>query len=510
MQMVSRVVEDLGPTLVVGAAGGLEREVRAVVVTDPAHPVALTPDTLVVGVGHAAEDWADLLAVAQNAGAAGLLVKGHAVPEVGRDLPGVVVVDPAADWGHVIALTRMSLNTVPTLGDGETEGLFAVADAVAGLCGGPVVIHDAAWQLIAYSGGDEPDDARTATLLGRRVPQEPFARLRQAGLIDRLARGEIVHVADGEIEGLGARYAAGVLVGGQLFGSIWVMPTVGLPDEEARAGLKRGVEVAALALLRHASFSATLVPEHDPDFAALLGGMHTERLVAERLGAGVESGFVLAALRPLTEDPIERAATARRLVGLSRSYCEAYRVVALTAPIHDTAYLLFPCAQPDDRARVIRVLTELHGRLARSAPHRAMVSSTYPELAKTAAVRTVVEELLDLAERRGWTGLTDSETVQASWRLAQFRDVALAHPALLEGPAMRLVEHDRQHGSGLVETLRAYFDAVGDVKEAAQSLQLHANTVRYRLRRVEEVSGLHLDHPDERLLAELQVRLLVE
>ena len=69
--------------------------------------------------------------------------------------------------------------------------------------------------------------------------------------------------------------------------------------------------------------------------------------------------------------------------------------------------------------------------------------------------------------------------------------------------------YDREHAGNLLETLRAYFDAVGDINETGRRLELHPNTVRYRLRRVEEVADLRLNDPDERLLAELQVRLLI-
>jgi DNA-binding PucR family transcriptional regulator len=245
-------------------------------------------------------------------------------------------------------------------------------------------------------------------------------------------------------------------------------------------------------------------------FAALLGGAHTERLVAQRLGVPVDHGFVLAGIRPVTTDPTERAATARRLLGLARSYCEAYRVSALTAAAGDTCFLLFPSRDEASRTAALRVLTDMHARLQRQAPHRAMVSSAFAQATEIASVRSVVEELLDLAERRGWSGLTDTESVQATWRLEQFREVALAHPALLEGPGMKLAEHDRRHGAELLVTLRAYFAAVGDVRAAGAALGLHYNTVRYRLRKAEEVAGLDLSDPDQRLLAELQVRLLAD
>jgi hypothetical protein len=504
---VAQLIEDLGPALVVGAAGDLSGLVTAVAVSDPIHPVPMSAQTVVVGVGHPLDATPWLQQGAAAAGCPAVLLKGTAVPS-GVQGTAVVVIDPAADWGHVIALARLSVSSSEVMGSGQDDSLFALADALAGLCGGSVVVHDAGWQLLAYSGGEAVDDVRTQTLLGRRAPSEVLDRLREAGLVDRLLKGEALHVPAGEIEGLSERYAAAVLVGGQLFGTIWVTPSADLDEDQALDGLRRAVDVAALALLRQASIGGGHSPEHDLPFAALLNGMHTERLVAERLKVPVDGGFLLAGLRPLAEDPTERAATARRLVTLARSYCEAYRVAALTAPLHDTTFLLFPCAGAEERPSAVRVVTDLHGRLQRSAPHRALISSSFTGLGEVVAVRSLVEELLELSERRGWSGLTDSETVQASWRLAQFREVALAHPALLEGPGMRLVEHDRAHGGGLLETLRAYFAAVGDVKAAAADLGLHYNTVRYRLRKAQEVAQLDLTDPDERLLAELQVRLL--
>jgi hypothetical protein len=487
VRSVEGLVDDLGPALVVGTRGDLTGQLATVTVSDPVHPGPMAPGTLVVAVGHPIADCADLQAQATQAGAPAIVVKGGSVPDVDPDGPAVVVIDPAADWGHVISLARVSLAAAPALGSRQDDSLFALADAIAALCRGSVVVHDPAWQLLAYSSGEARDEVRTATLLGRRAPVDALERLRDAGIVDRLLKGELIHLADGEIDGMTERYAAAVL-----------------------AGLRRAVEVAALTLLRHASLGSAAAPEHDLPLAALLNGMHTERLVAERLGTEVDGGFVLAGLRPVSTDSTERAATARRLVALARSYCEAYRVTALAAAMSDTTFLLFPCRTTDERPAAVRVLTDLHARLQRSAPHRAMVSSTFTQLTEVGAVRSLVEELLDLSERRGWSGLTDSEAVQAPWRLAQFREVALAHPALLEGPGMRLVEHDRAHGGDLLVTLRAYFAAVGDVRAAAEALGLHYNTVRYRLRKAQEVAGLNLDDPDERLLAELQVRLLAQ
>ncbi len=48
-------------------------------------------------------------------------------------------------------------------------------------------------------------------------------------------------------------------------------------------------------------------------------------------------------------------------------------------------------------------------------------------------------------------------------------------------------------------TLSAWLRAQGDLARAATTLEVHPNTVRYRLRRMNEVTALRLDDPDQRL-----------
>nr|MBA2774028.1 helix-turn-helix domain-containing protein [Nocardioidaceae bacterium] len=48
----------------------------------------------------------------------------------------------------------------------------------------------------------------------------------------------------------------------------------------------------------------------------------------------------------------------------------------------------------------------------------------------------------------------------------------------------------RDSGSGLLETLTAYVDTSGSIEATARALFVHPNTVRYRLRRIAEVTGL--------------------
>ncbi len=53
----------------------------------------------------------------------------------------------------------------------------------------------------------------------------------------------------------------------------------------------------------------------------------------------------------------------------------------------------------------------------------------------------------------------------------------------------------------VVDTFRAWLDHNGSVSDTAAALFCHPNTVRYRLRRIEERTGRSLNNP--RQLAEL-------
>src|SRR3954471_19687445 len=74
---------------------------------------------------------------------------------------------------------------------------------------------------------------------------------------------------------------------------------------------------------------------------------------------------------------------------------------------------------------------------------------------------------------------------------------ALAPERALAGDpeARRVLRHDAygavvRAGGGLLETLDAFFAAGGVLESAARELYVHPNTVRYRLKRVAEVTGL--------------------
>lgn len=70
-----------------------------------------------------------------------------------------------------------------------------------------------------------------------------------------------------------------------------------------------------------------------------------------------------------------------------------------------------------------------------------------------------------------------------------------------------LEEHDRERGSDLVETLRGYLAAGGSTTAAADLLNIHRNTLGYRLARITTLIGTDLHADETRLAYSLALRI---
>jgi sugar diacid utilization regulator len=71
-----------------------------------------------------------------------------------------------------------------------------------------------------------------------------------------------------------------------------------------------------------------------------------------------------------------------------------------------------------------------------------------------------------------------------------------------------VINYDATHTVGLISTLSVYFSQRDSVKRTARRLQVHANTVSYRIRRIEQLSSLDLTDPDDRLLAHVAIKIV--
>ncbi len=88
----------------------------------------------------------------------------------------------------------------------------------------------------------------------------------------------------------------------------------------------------------------------------------------------------------------------------------------------------------------------------------------------------------------------------------------IADPAELRAYAEQvlgpLVAYDRKHQTELVHTLTVYLHHLGSVQLVARELFVHVNTVSYRLQRIQTITGLDLENADDRLAAQVALKIL--
>ncbi len=100
--------------------------------------------------------------------------------------------------------------------------------------------------------------------------------------------------------------------------------------------------------------------------------------------------------------------------------------------------------------------------------------------------------LLQAARAYGLRGVYDLSDL--SWRVAVVAEPELAE--LLLDRYLRPLEAEGEFGALIEESVRGYLERGRHIREVARSAHVHVNTVRYRLRRFEELTGTSLDAPD--------------
>jgi DNA-binding PucR family transcriptional regulator len=82
--------------------------------------------------------------------------------------------------------------------------------------------------------------------------------------------------------------------------------------------------------------------------------------------------------------------------------------------------------------------------------------------------------------------------------LQRLRTAASTQRRPARGPVDDLRRYDATHATQYRATLRAWLEAQGDLVDAARRLAVHQNTIRYRLRKMTEITSLDLEDPAKR------------
>lgn len=425
----------------------------------------------------------------------------------------VVAVEPRARWERLYQLVNHVLEHHGDRADLDSgTDLFGLAQSLADRIHGMVSIEDAQSHVLAYSASnDEADELRRLSILGRAGPPEHLEWIGQWGIFDALrAGGEVVRVAERPELGLCPRLAIGIHqppFGARrppvFAGTIWVQqgsqPLADDADE-----MLRGASVLAARIMSRLAARPSTQARRVQQLLGLADGEPVDvAVIARELGIAADGTAALIGWdTPDTTDTGSRHARLTDVLALSAS---AFRRDAQVASDGSRIYVLLPQTTTTRsvtswvRGTISALRTELGVQL------RAAIAASVAGLAGVAAARTEVDRVLDSAERHPILGQVTS--------LAEARTTVLLDEIVtLVGTDERLVDPRirdlRAQDPVLAETLRTYLDGFGDIGATAAALQVHPNTVRYRVRRIEKLLSTSLADPEVRLLFSLGLRVI--
>ncbi|MFI5704052.1 PucR family transcriptional regulator [Streptomyces xanthochromogenes] len=529
---LSRVLEDLGPTLLdllYGGTGGTF-EIGGVGIHDPHDDQHYPPHAIVLGAGvRGAEGIAEVLFGLRSHGAAALVVRGpvedaarleRAVAETGVAL---LTLTRGASWAQLAAMLRTLLSEGDvgeagehTLGGVPSGDLFALANAIGTLLDAPVTIEDRRSRILAFSGGqDEADDVRVESILARQVPERYLRLHEEHGVFRELYRSEgLVHVPAPALADEVAlpRVAVAVRAGDEVLGSVWAALRQPLTREREAAFLE-AAKLAALHMLRfRAGTDAEYRLRADLVATALEGGAGAIAALG-RLGLADGPTLVMAMGLPPGEgtDHAHITAEHQRLAAALAVHLSAVQPRSAVALLGDVVYALFPVAgdSADVRERAVRVAANFLERTGDRAGAVIGIGSVALEPAALARSRANADRTLRvLFSGQSPQRVAAIADVYVDALMLEMRDLAISNRDELYGPLARLTAYDAKHNARLVETLSAWLDAFGDVIAASAGVFVHPNTFRYRIRRVAEVGRIDLQDPSARFAAMLQLRLM--
>jgi hypothetical protein len=382
--------------------------------------------------------------------------------------------------------------------------VHSLADAIAVMMGASVVLYDRAHRVVAYSVQGHPiDDVRRDTILGRRTPERWIQRF----TIDRTAYqtyaelGSVVRVAD--YPGLRPRLRIAIHSGAQVLGEISVAQGDSPFADDADETLQRAARMAVPAMLRHCK-------------ACDVDDLNRTRAVRTLLTMGVSPSPQHPAAIPFVKaDHI--ALLALRTANSPRDTAESHRIVderlvhfltlhvralspeAQVVHLKDTSYALLP--DLPDASRALGSLAKVLLRQMQCIKIQADIAlaGEVEAVGHLPSAKRLADDLLEVGAQSG-----EPQRImipEQHWAqlvlLASARSISASCPPC--APLARLRRFDADNRTDLVETLRVYLASLGSVSTAAARLYLHGNTMRHRLARIGEISGIDLDDPNQRL-----------
>ncbi len=368
----------------------------------------------------------------------------------------------------------------------------------------PVVLHDANRYRIGYALPQNSSEQRWLhqTML-----------LYDRDLIAHLLPHSTVHPQNANVQESQHSTTAAVISEGALVGYLSVMkPSPQIMDSFSLAALIRAASVCGL-LISHNTPSNYY--QRSDWITEWLDGTPNDDLLltarAEQNNFLPDQVYAIGVLRwlPNTEPrPNSRVVRAEQLAEQTRQETTARRINALIGQYHERVIIFLPLEKAQHTGRMRQYMNIISQRLAEVFGGNIMCGVGRPAVGLT-DLRVSFEE----AER----ALTLSEQLWHETHIAFFGDLSLnellmnvsRHEQIYlfcRNWLSSILDYDQQNSSDLLLTLSVYFANNGNMAATAKQLNVHRNTLVYRLNRIAEITQLDMDDADVQLNLHLAIK----
>jgi hypothetical protein len=309
--------------------------------------------------------------------------------------------------------------------------------------------------------------------------------------------------------------AAGVIVAPILVGD-------DVPAYLMTFGTERQGDDMSLLVTEHAATICGVILGRERVVAAAAQQVRDDLLEGLLIGGGRDTGEVARWARHLGYD----ATREHRIVAVTFETAALRNRVAAAIDHFFTTRVpgTITSIRDDEVVIVVPEPTDQHpgadaGRLG--AGCRARMRDMFPEAVVTIGIGGTCRDPADIARSYGQARRT-IDAVQRLGRQGQvvaFEDLGV-HRLLLQVPDLaelrsfaaevlgKLGGQDHQRGAELLTTLSCYFRENSSPQRTARSLHVHPNTVAYRIRRIQEITGIQLDNYRDRLMAQVALEII--
>jgi len=524
---LSAVLDLLGPQALWVAvdAGRLGDPVGEIVLCGPDEPVP--PESagllLMPGARTSIDTAADLLRTAADRGYLAVVVKASgprlAQLTAAAQTAGIalLVIPEQTPWRHLDSLLAAASSAIagdrhPVLDQVGTGDVFALANAIASAVGGAVIIEDLQRRVLAYSNlpGQETDGVRRWGILGRQALNHPLTDEIYRRVTDS-TEPLVLHPPEPDVA---ERLAVAVRAGGRVLGTIWAISDRPPLVANAMQVMADAGRTAAVHLLRARTRSDPERSARAQALRTLLAGTADPTALRGVLGLPAGVPVAVLAVRGLGTVADIRLATAP-IDDVVSLYADSWHPGTPTAVDDQVVYALLPVDRPSTRSRLVALAEDVDRAVQRSVGVQvvAAIGATCAGPADVPASRRTTDRMLRVLARHATEGahrprVALAENLRSPVLLQALGEQQILVDELRLEPVTAILEHDEAHGTDYARTLLAWFGAFGDVPRVAADLVVHDNTVRYRIRRVQELFGVDLTDADDVLCTWLQLRLL--